>query len=72
MPSDRKAAEITPDILSRFAEAARKRIKAEDGSFRRSVEWKLRGPKFAFLFRSGSPGRIRTSDQPVNSRLLYH
>ena len=20
----------------------------------------------------GSPGRIRTSDQPVNSRLLYH
>lgn len=21
---------------------------------------------------SGSPGRIRTSDQPVNSRLLYH
>ena len=22
--------------------------------------------------RNGSPGRIRTSDQPVNSRLLYH
>ena len=22
-------------------------------------------------FNSGSPGRIRTSDQPVNSRLLY-
>jgi hypothetical protein len=27
-------------------------------------------PKSLFLF--GSPGRIRTSDQPVNSRLLYH
>ncbi len=24
------------------------------------------------IVRSGSPGRIRTSDQPVNSRLLYH
>ena len=24
------------------------------------------------LFLFGSPGRIRTSDQPVNSRLLYH
>jgi len=24
------------------------------------------------LRRFGSPGRIRTSDQPVNSRLLYH
>jgi len=24
------------------------------------------------LLKSGSPGRIRTSDQPVNSRLLYH
>jgi hypothetical protein len=24
------------------------------------------------LRKSGSPGRIRTSDQPVNSRLLYH
>jgi hypothetical protein len=24
------------------------------------------------FFGSGSPGRIRTSDQPVNSRLLYH
>jgi len=24
------------------------------------------------LILSGSPGRIRTSDQPVNSRLLYH
>ena len=36
-----------------------------------SVEWKLRGPKFAFLFRSGSPGRIRTSDQPVNSATAY-
>ena len=23
------------------------------------------------LFLLGSPGRIRTSDQPVNSRLLY-
>jgi len=23
------------------------------------------------LRRFGSPGRIRTSDQPVNSRLLY-
>ena len=33
--SDRRATEITPDILSRFAEAARKRIKADDRSFRR-------------------------------------
>ncbi|CDX52692.1 hypothetical protein MPL1032_150127 [Mesorhizobium plurifarium] len=24
------------------------------------------------LGKLGSPGRIRTSDQPVNSRLLYH
>jgi hypothetical protein len=24
------------------------------------------------LILLGSPGRIRTSDQPVNSRLLYH
>jgi hypothetical protein len=24
------------------------------------------------VFEIGSPGRIRTSDQPVNSRLLYH
>jgi hypothetical protein len=24
------------------------------------------------LILFGSPGRIRTSDQPVNSRLLYH
>jgi hypothetical protein len=23
------------------------------------------------LIETGSPGRIRTSDQPVNSRLLY-
>ena len=27
---------------------------------------------FAVSGSSGSPGRIRTSDQPVNSRLLYH
>jgi hypothetical protein len=27
-------------------------------------------PNYLILF--GSPGRIRTSDQPVNSRLLYH
>jgi hypothetical protein len=33
--SDGRAAEITPDMLSRFAEAARKRIKTDDGSFRR-------------------------------------
>jgi site-specific DNA recombinase len=32
---DRRAPEITPDILSRFAEAARRRIKTDDGSFRR-------------------------------------
>jgi hypothetical protein len=25
-----------------------------------------------YLILFGSPGRIRTSDQPVNSRLLYH
>lgn len=25
-----------------------------------------------FSYEDGSPGRIRTSDQPVNSRLLYH
>jgi len=30
-----EASDITPDILSRFAEAARKRIKTDDGSFRR-------------------------------------
>jgi hypothetical protein len=34
-------------------------------------------PKIRLVFRAkclilgGSPGRIRTSDQPVNSRLLY-
>lgn len=26
----------------------------------------------AEVVKNGSPGRIRTSDQPVNSRLLYH
>jgi Recombinase zinc beta ribbon domain len=92
--SDRGVAQITPDILSRFAEAARTRLKTDDGSFRRHhlralvqrvevgvheirirgskiqlfrelpnlaeiVEWKLRGTKFAFLFRSGSPSWIR-------------
>jgi hypothetical protein len=28
-------------------------------------------PGIAFAAVYGSPGRIRTSDQPVNSRLLY-
>ncbi len=30
------------------------------------------GGRLNALKRFGSPGRIRTSDQPVNSRLLYH
>jgi len=30
------------------------------------------GLTLAFGEKIGSPGRIRTSDQPVNSRLLYH
>lgn len=35
------------------------------------MEWKLRRMAFAVSFRIGSPGRIRTYDQPINSRLLY-
>ena len=27
--------------------------------------------QIGFAEKNGSPGRIRTSDQPVNSRLLY-
>jgi hypothetical protein len=34
-----------------------------------SLEWKLRGLAFAVSHRNGSPGRIRTSDQPVNRGL---
>ena len=34
-----------------------------------TAERGLRGIDFGKI---GSPGRIRTSDQPVNSRLLYH
>jgi site-specific DNA recombinase len=30
------------------------------------------GALLRLFLRNGSPGRIRTSDQPVNSRLLYH
>lgn len=36
-----------------------------------TMECKLRRTAFAVSFRIGSPGRIRTIDQPVNSRLLY-
>ncbi len=44
---------------------------------RRPEPWvpaKLKGPSGPSLNVDifGSPGRIRTSDQPVNSRLLYH
>ncbi len=28
--------------------------------------------RFLLPMRSGSAGRIRTYDQPINSRLLYH
>ena len=35
------------------------------------MEWKLRRTAFAVSFRNGSPGRTRTYDPAVNSRLLY-
>ena len=36
-------------------------------------EWASLGARDAFACaKGGSPGRIRTCDQPVNSRLLYH
>jgi hypothetical protein len=33
--------------------------------------WAVSNKSVKYLFKFGSPGRIRTSDQPVNSRLLY-
>jgi hypothetical protein len=53
--------------------------KAVDGMFSASIPIRLtvhdragdiNDGKMLKVF--GSPGRIRTSDQPVNSRLLYH
>ena len=36
-----------------------------------AMEWKRRRTTFAASFRIGSPGRIRTCDRPINSRMLY-
>jgi hypothetical protein len=69
--------------LSRVADRAVHRMEAlaaslDRGSQSDHLEGSVVG-KIAVSLKSqalsmiiGSPGRIRTSDQPVNSRLLYH
>ena len=40
--------------------------------FFRLMIWKEARSVFANFIKNGSPGRIRTSDQLINSQLLYH
>ena len=77
-PNHRIPLDVVGRLKDRQAREAKAAAKQAAGRRRvtrpvdRCLLWQLSllWPKFLFLL--GSPGRIRTSDQPVNSRLLYH
>jgi hypothetical protein len=58
----------------RLAAAAMEKVKAGTSSAKPVVRFdrkRKKSRKIKVRIGAGSPGRIRTSDQPVNSRLLY-